>query len=267
MPSNRIKAALWAINLSTKIASLDEWFLRVAHQMSRAAENGCDILVMPEYACLQWLHFAPPMDETQQVSWLAHKIARDERPYTLTHNSPVSVLLGTFPLAKMYGYTNSAVWSTKGQALACQDKLHLTPSETDPHGWQFVDGRNITPFTYRGHDIAVMICHDNDVPKLGETLAKLHVDVILAPSMCDSKSDGINSHEHIFAQARQRGMDAGAKVYAVGAIGTVAGETCWGGAAIYDAQGHILGEIPVLKESDNQYGPMLVELDDGMRII
>lgn len=278
MFSSRIKAALWAVNLSTPVVDFGGWLSLIQHQLRRATDYGCDLLVMPEYACMQLLHYAPAdLSSKDQPLWLGRQFignAGDRLasipPYHQGQSSaaPLGILAGTAPILRSHGLcTNTAIWLSNGHASAIQDKIHLTLSETDPHGWLLSSGRDIMPFEYRGHIMAVSICHDNDVAATGSKLKSLGVEIVLAPSMCDSKSTGADSHEHIFAAARQRGLDAGAKVYAVGAIGMAGGETCWGGAAIYDAQGHTLGEIPAMKETDNMYGPMLVELDDGVRVI
>ena len=56
MPTpDTITLALWATNLGRPLNGLDAWAARVDARMAEAAAAGARMLVMPEYACEQWL--------------------------------------------------------------------------------------------------------------------------------------------------------------------------------------------------------------------
>jgi predicted amidohydrolase len=67
-----ITVGLWATNIEPPAASLAAWAALVETRMAEAQAAGAELLVLPEFACEQWLGFAPvglPLD--QQVPWLA----------------------------------------------------------------------------------------------------------------------------------------------------------------------------------------------------
>jgi len=67
-----ITVGLWATNIEPPAASLAAWAALVETRMAEAQAAGAELLVLPEFACAQWLGFAPvglPLD--QQVPWLA----------------------------------------------------------------------------------------------------------------------------------------------------------------------------------------------------
>ena len=67
-----LTVGLWATNIEPPAASPAAWAALVETRMAEAQAAGAELLVLPEFACAQWLGFAPvglPLD--QQVPWLA----------------------------------------------------------------------------------------------------------------------------------------------------------------------------------------------------
>src|SRR5688500_13463164 len=65
-------AALWAANLELPAVSLAAWISAVEARMAEAQSAGARLLMLPEFACAQWLSFAPAdLPLTGQVAWLA----------------------------------------------------------------------------------------------------------------------------------------------------------------------------------------------------
>ena len=68
----RFTAALWALNIGKPVNGVAGWAALVEEQVKRAAEQGCDLLLMPEYASKQWLSFAPAdVTHKTEVAWMA----------------------------------------------------------------------------------------------------------------------------------------------------------------------------------------------------
>src|SRR5690349_25092880 len=97
-----ITVALWATNLEMPAASLSSWIAAIDARMAEAKAAGAQLLVMPEFACSQWLGFAPPgLAIDQQVAWLAAltPVALDGlRPLPTKHG--IALLAGTMPFAE-----------------------------------------------------------------------------------------------------------------------------------------------------------------------
>ena len=63
---------LWAVNLEPVLPDLTSWLARVDERMAAAAARGAHMLVMPEFACAQWLSFAPAdLPANQSLQWLS----------------------------------------------------------------------------------------------------------------------------------------------------------------------------------------------------
>ena len=54
-----LSIAMWAVNVSPRLNGLDAWGAKVDAKLAEAKAQGADLLVMPEYASVQWLSFAP----------------------------------------------------------------------------------------------------------------------------------------------------------------------------------------------------------------
>src|SRR5690349_24492575 len=97
-----ITVALWATNLEMPAASLSSWIAAIDARMAEAKAGGAELLVMPEFACSQWLGFAPPdLPIDQQIPWLAAltPVALDGlRPLPSRHG--IALLAGTMPFAE-----------------------------------------------------------------------------------------------------------------------------------------------------------------------
>ena len=96
-----LTAALWAINLEPPATALAAWVASVEARMAEAQAAGARLLVLPEFACAQWLSFAPPgLPLNQQVPWLASltgEALAALRPLPARYG--VALLPGTMPFA------------------------------------------------------------------------------------------------------------------------------------------------------------------------
>jgi predicted amidohydrolase len=268
MSMTRLSVALWATNLSPRLRGIDAWAASVDAKLAEARRAGADLLVMPEYACVQWLSFAPPGTTTQQeVAWMAALVpAALERLRGLAARHGIALLAGTMPVRVDGRYVNRAYLVLPDGAQHWQDKLCLTPGEADPGDWNLAPGDALNVIEWRGLRMAVAVCLDIELPALGAVLAGLDLDVILVPSNTDS----LAGYHRVFDCAKARAIEAQAIVCAVGTIGDVAyveqPGTNVAGAAVYlpceealGATGTLDSLPPTANTSDE--GPMLVQRD------
>lgn len=273
MQMTQFSVALWATNLTPRLNGIDAWIAAVDEKLGEAKAAGADLLVMPEYACVQWLSFAPAGTTTQQeVPFMAGQ-AGDAltrlKPLVARHGT--GLLAGTMPVKLDGTHVNRAHLllpdgNRADGAQFVQDKLCLTPGEADPGDWNIAPGDALTVVEWRGLRLAVVVCLDIELPALSAILSGLDLDVILVPSNTEARS----GFHRVFDCAKARAIELQTIICAVGAVGDVAyceqPGTNVGGAAVYlpceDALGSTgtLASLPP-RANDSGPGPLLVVRD------
>jgi len=228
--------ALWATNLEPAVASLDDWVARLQQRMAETRAAGGRLLILPEFACGQWLGFAPPdLALTGQVAWLAqHSEAALARLQPLCREHDLALLAGTLPWPDgTGGHRNRAFLLLPDGRIYHQDKLFLTPSEQDPAGWQLTPGDTVNVVQWAGLRIATAVCLDIESPALAGRLARLDLDLLLVPA----KTSLMSGYYRVFSCARARAVELNTTVAVVGAVGTFLGhpasDPVVGGATVY----------------------------------
>jgi predicted amidohydrolase len=204
--------------------------------MGELRESGCKLLILPEFACAQWLSFAPTgLALTDQVAWLA-QVATDARGLLspLAEKHDMALLPGTMPFEfSTRRYTNRAWLFLPDGSEYAQDKLCLTPSERNPRGWMLEPGTELRIICWQGYRLAICICLDIEFTALWRKLGKLDIDFVIVPA----KTDKISGYNRVFACAYARAIELQTLVCVVGAIGSPYGnpayDTVMGGASIY----------------------------------
>lgn len=261
----QLSVALWATNLTPRLNGIDAWIATVDATMAEARQSGADLLVMPEYACVQWLSFAPEGTTTQmEVPFMAAQagdtIARLKQ---LVAKHQIGLLAGTMPVKVEDRHVNRAFLllppdSTTGGSEYVQDKLCLTPGEADPNDWNITPGDAVTVIQWRGLRLAMTVCLDIELPALSAILSSLDLDVILVPS----NTDTLAGYHRVFTCAKARAIELQTVICAVGSVGDVPycqqPGTNVGGAAVYVPCETALGstgEMASLEPRGNDAGP------------
>ena len=249
-----ITVALWATNLEVPATDLASWIAAIETRMAEAKAAGARLLVMPEFACSQWLGFAPPdLPVDQQIPWLAAltPTALDGlRPLPSRHG--VALLAGTMPFAEKSNdgsttpsHFNRAFLLLPDERVLTQDKLCLTPSEQNPAAWCLTPGTTFSVFVWNELRIAIIICLDVEFTSLFARLGKLDLDLILVPA----KTDLLSGYYRVFGCAKARAIELQTVVCVVGAIGSAlahpAVDTVMGGAAAFLPCEHVLGSTGI----------------------
>jgi predicted amidohydrolase len=236
-----LTVALWATNLAVSLNGTAGWAAAVDAQMAEARAQGARLFVMPEYACTQWLSFAPDgLTPDREIAWMADQAEAAlaaVRPLARRHD--MALLAGSMPVAAQDAPADGAqhvnrawLFLPDGRALH-HDKLVLTPGERDPKAWNLRPGDRVRIVEWEGLRITPLICLDIEMPSLAARLAPLDLDLIVVPSMTAYRS-GFN---RVFDCAKARAVELMASVCAVGAIGVPAPmerrESNTSGAAVF----------------------------------
>jgi len=231
---------LWAANLEPIVQDLQTWLAALEVRVAQTAARGGHMLVLPEFACAQWLSFAPAdMPKANTLGWLFEcgQIALDAIALMST-NYGVSILAGTipFPAAPVNGipaYFNRAWLMTPDGARHSQDKLSLTPLETQGAGGITVHGETINVIEWNGLRVAMIICLDSEFTDLWSRLGTLNLDLVIIPA----KTDMITGYNRVFGCARSRAIELQTVVCVLGAVGVPFGaamtDTGVGGASVF----------------------------------
>ncbi len=200
-----LAVALWATNVSPALNGLDAWISKIDAKMAAARRQGADLLVMPEYASVQWLSFAPDgISVDREIAWMAGQAdvaLAALRPLVAKHD--MALLAGTMPVDSGDGQVNRAhLLLPEGQEHV-QDKLCMTPQEKDPDWWNLETGDTVNLVTWRGLRFAIAICLDVELPALAARLAGLALDVILVPSM----TAALSGYHRVFDCAKARAVE------------------------------------------------------------
>jgi predicted amidohydrolase len=235
MRMTQFSVALWATNLTPRLNGIEAWLATVDEKLAEAGNAGANLLVMPEYACVQWLSFAPQGTTTQmEVPWMAAQagdaVARLKQ---LVTKHEIGLLAGTMPVKVDLHHVNRAFLLLPDGSEFVQDKLCLTPGEADPDDWNLTPGDAVTVVEWRGLRLGVTVCLDIELPALSAILSSLALDVILVPS----NTDALSGYHRVFACAKARAIELQTVICAVGTIGDVPyceepGSNV-GGAAVY----------------------------------
>ncbi len=183
---------------------------------SQQAKNmGAQILLLPEYAGLEWcwIHKAPFFE---QVCWF-YENAFSQYLETFQHlagHYGLYIQPGTvFSKDGDFFYNRAYFFSSDGK-IGFQDKIHLTVSEKN-EGW-IAPGKTLSYFETSFGKIAIAVCYDVEFPELQYYHLKNNVSLLLVPSYTDTMH-GFNrvqlscrarAHEHqiYVAQACAAGL-------------------------------------------------------------
>lgn len=273
----KFSVALWALDFSFPVASMDAWLALVAGKARAAKAQGAAILVLPEYACVHWYQFAPEdlkagdgfeWTETQREAGLAGiaRVAKEEG---------IAILAGTYPVPaprpypeplykqhndtrknpSLLRYFNRAyVFGADGSTLHTQDKMVLTPWELDEEGDNMQGGQGIGTFELGGVRVGVLVCLDVQQSMVVHALYRQQIDVLLVPSMTMHPS----GYNRVFLNCRARAVEGLIGVAVVGAVGVPpyleGRETNFAGAGMYGPCEMDMVPDGIILQSEPSYG-------------
>lgn len=190
------------------LQSYQQFEEHVRWHLDRAAEQGAELLLLPEFLSVELLTLhniqITSMDEMNGVF----------KEFAKRYSAP---LMDTFSrLAKEYSMLLAA--GTHFMYYEDEDKYYNSGLLFTPDGRQFVQnkihpsyelvynksitspGTELGVFEERGVKYGVSVCYDGSFPEIGRILGKLGADVLLAPTCC--LDDWGKNRNVLFSQAR-----------------------------------------------------------------
>ena len=171
---------------------LDSWQAyanKIAYLVEEAAAGGAQILVFPEYACLElaslfpvevYSHLHQQLESLQELLpnflHLHRALAERHGVYLVASSFPVQLTGGA--------YRNRAFFCSPNGECDFQDKLMMTRFENEL--WHISPGDKLKVFPTAWGPVGVGICYDNEFPLIGRRQVELGAQIILAPSCTDT---------------------------------------------------------------------------------
>ena len=172
--------------------------------------SGADMVVFPEFSWMGLERFVEGVDKLAGVSELFWNDLYPSLQVTL-QNERKAAVLGTVPFRENDGrLRNRAPIMSEGRWLH-QDKIHLTPWESD-----FTGGGPLHIWNFRGHRLAVVICLDVEVPEISAALRGCVLDLMLVPSA----TENLLGVERVGRCADARAVELGCHVGLCHLVGT-----------------------------------------------
>ncbi|MEZ4870292.1 MAG: carbon-nitrogen hydrolase family protein [Caldilineaceae bacterium] len=157
--------------------------------VSEAARQGAQILLFPEYACMELVSlFGPEVyssltGQLEALQTLAPDFRQLHRNLAIAYG--VYIVAASFPIQLDNGsYRNRAYFCTPDGAIDYQDKLIMTRFEREL--WSIAPGDEIKVFNTPYGPLGITICYDAEFPLLARRQVELGAKLILAPSCTDT---------------------------------------------------------------------------------
>ncbi|MCR9147313.1 MAG: carbon-nitrogen hydrolase family protein [Rhodobacteraceae bacterium] len=219
------------------LTSWEAYTAKITDWVARAASNGADLLVFPEYAGMELAMLNGP-DVAGQVepslravsSYMAKAdalhsdLARQHKLHILAGSAPVyDSAIGPRPV-------NRARFFAPSGAMGHQDKQIMTLWERAPMA--AVPGGPLHVFDTQIGKIGILICYDCEFPLLGRALSE--VDVLLVPSC----TEALSGYWRVRIGAMARALEA----QCVTVMASLVGQATWNEVAdITTGTGGIFG--------------------------
>ncbi|KAB2940780.1 MAG: carbon-nitrogen hydrolase family protein [Hyphomicrobium sp.] len=233
-------------------ATLEAWRDKIARWVADGAQTGAEVLVFPEYAAIEQAaalgeKVYGDLDATlQAVAEL--EVDRVGLHQELAAKHRVHILVGSGPARKGEGrYVNAAQLVTPKGSVGVQEKLIMTPFETD---WGISAGTQVRVFDTVLGLIGVTICYDSEFPLLARAMAEAGAEMLLVPS-CTERLSG---YHRVRTGSRARALEN--QIAAI--VSPTVGDALWspavdrntGAAGIYVPAEQTVSDTGVLAQGE-----------------
>jgi deaminated glutathione amidase len=213
---------------------------RARHWVLQAAEQGAQLVALPEYFCLMGQNDADKVGIAEVI---------DHGPLQsflrqLAQDAKVTLLGGTIPMRSAVPgkvHNTSLVFSPEGAILARYDKLHLfgfdNGRECYDEGKFQQAGDAPTAFDWQGQRVALSICYDLRFPELYRQLAP---SLIAVPSAFTHTTG--QAHWELLLRARAVENLAYVIAPAQGGLHDN-GRRTWGHSMVIDPWGQVIAQV------------------------
>ena len=177
----------------TRTASLSGLEAKLEHWVAKAAGQGAELVVFPEYAAMEWAGILDnPAASDLQGSLRAVADAMpclDDIHIRLARRHGLHILAASGPFADANGrFVNAARLVTPEGHIGRAEKHIMTPFE---RVWGIAGGGPLRVFETGLGRIGVLICYDAEFPLQARALVEAGAEIILIPS-CTDRPSGAN---------------------------------------------------------------------------
>ncbi|MCZ7595395.1 MAG: carbon-nitrogen hydrolase family protein [Hyphomicrobium sp.] len=249
-------------------ATLEAWRDKIARWVADGAQTGAEVLVFPEYAAIEQAaalgeKVYGDLDATlQAVAEL--EVDRVGLHQELAAKHRVHILVGSGPARKGEGrYVNAAQLVTPKGSVGVQEKLIMTPFETD---WGISAGTQVRVFDTVLGLIGVTICYDSEFPLLARAMAEAGAEMLLVPS-CTERLSG---YHRVRTGSRARALEN--QIAAI--VSPTVGDALWspavdrntGAAGIYVPAEQTVSDTGVLAQGELNAAQWVAAMVDLARL-
>ena len=196
---------------------------------ARMAETTADLLLMPEYACMELAQGADAAAELADMVGRADAVLHVMRDAARRHS--VWLCPGSLPMAVDGRVVNRAPLIRPDGSLAFQDKWHMTRFEAEE--WGVARGAPPSVFETPWGRIGLSICYDAEFPKHVRAQVEAGAWLILVPACTDTP----HGFARVAISARARAVENQCFVAVAPTVGarpgSVALDTNHGQAAVF----------------------------------
>lgn len=205
-----MKVSVVSYSLSHQPSTLKEWELHLLTEIKKFLEDGSKIILYPELFLMGLSDYFPGTLQEQYLQIAAYtKEKLLPRLSGILQHREVFLCLGSGPRREENKIYNSCpIWMK--DTWTFQDKIHLTPWETD-----FTAGSTVRFFSFHGLQLACLICFDIEQPGLALKLKRHGVDLLLVPSATSNR----NGSQRVNRCASARSVELGALVITAPLVG------------------------------------------------
>jgi predicted amidohydrolase len=205
-PSRPIRIAAAQYPLS-QFATLGAYQDKLADWVERAAADGADLIVFPEYGAMEYAAAAGAATASDLAASLEAVSAAlphmDATHLDLSRRRNVHILAASGPCRRADGrYVNRARLFTPSGGIGVQDKMIMTPFEVT---WGVAPGNTLRVFETQIGRIGIAICYDSEFPLLVRAQAEAGADLILIPSCTEFVSGFHRVRTAALARALENG--------------------------------------------------------------
>lgn len=205
-----MKIANVSYSLSSQPGTLSEWQDHLVDEIVSFIDGGAEIILYPELFLMGLSEYfsGDLVSQMKAISGFVWTKLLPEIKKVIREKNIV-VCLGSGPRMGDDNLFNSAPIFINGD-WQFQDKLHLTPWETD-----FIGGTELKIFTFKNLKLATVICFDVEQPGLALKLKEKGIHILLVPSATTDR----NGSNRVNRCANARSVELGAVVVTSPLIG------------------------------------------------
>lgn len=167
----------------------DNYVAKTRRWVSEAAEQKANILLFPEYNCMELASLFPKEVYTSlngQLNALQSLLPDYLQLFTdLAAEFAVYIQSGTFPVLHANGeFHNHAYFFSPDGQIDFQEKLTMTRFENEH--WHIARGLEVKVFQTQYGKVGINICYDSEFPHYARLQAEQGAELILVPSCTDT---------------------------------------------------------------------------------